>query len=138
MPPKLGVGVLGVGEMGKRHAENIRRLVPQARLVAIADIAADRARHIADELEIEKSFPSLDEMLRCKEVDAILVATPDKFHAQAIETAAHAGRDILCEKPLATTRADAYRALTAVEKAGVRLQIGFMRRYDPAYQAAMK
>jgi len=135
---KLGVGVLGVGEMGRRHAENIRRLVPEARLVAIADVAADRARQAAEELEIEKSFRSLEEMLECKELDAVLIATPDKFHAKAIETAAGAGKDILCEKPLAITRADAHSALRAVASAGVRLQIGFMRRYDPAYSAAMK
>ncbi len=135
---KLGVGVVGVGEMGRRHAENIRHLVPEARLVAIADVAADRARQTAQELEIEKSFRSLDEMLACKEIDAVLIATPDKFHAKAIELAAKAGKDILCEKPLATTRADAVRALRAIDEAGVRLQIGFMRRYDPAYEAAMK
>src|ERR1700687_5697885 len=124
--------------MGRRHAENIRRLVPEARLVAIADVAADRARQAAEELEIEKSFRSLEEMLECKELDAVLIATPDKFHAKAIETAAGAGKDILCEKPLAITRADAHSALRAVASAGVRLQIGFMRRYDPAYSAAMK
>jgi len=135
---KLGIGVLGVGEMGKRHAENLRRLVPEARLVAVADVAADRARQTAEELEIEKSFRSLEDMLDSKEIDAVLIATPDKFHAKAIETAAHAGKDILCEKPIATTRADAQRAVDAVVKNGVRLQIGFMRRYDPAYAAAMK
>ncbi len=135
---KLGIGVLGVGEMGKRHAENLRRQVPQARLVAVADVAADRARKTAEELEIDKSFRSLEEMLECKEIEAVLIATPDKFHAKAIEVAAKAGKDILCEKPLATTRADAHRALQAVDEAGVHLQIGFMRRYDPAYEAAMK
>jgi len=51
---KLGIGVLGVGEMGRRHAENLRRLVPEANLVAVADVAADRARQVAEELEIEK------------------------------------------------------------------------------------
>ena len=135
---KLGFGVLGVGEMGKRHAENLRRLVPEARLVAVADIAADRARQTASELEIEKSFRSLEDMLDCKEIDAVLVATPDKFHAKAIETAANAGKDILCEKPIATNRADAQRAVDAAIRNGIRLQIGFMRRYDPAYVAAMK
>jgi predicted dehydrogenase len=135
---KLGIGVLGVGEMGKRHAENLRRLVPEARLVAVADVVADRACQTAEDLEIEKSFRSLEDMLDCKEIDAVLIATPDKFHAKAIETAAHAGKDILCEKPIATTRADARCAVDAVIKNGVRLQIGFMRRYDPAYAAAMK
>jgi inositol 2-dehydrogenase len=135
---KLGVGVLGVGEMGRRHAENIRRLVPEARLVAVADAAAERARQVAAELEIETSYGSLEAMLECKDLDAVLIATPDKFHAQAIGIAARAGKDILCEKPLALNIADARAALEAVSKGHVRLQIGFMRRYDPAYAAAMK
>jgi predicted dehydrogenase len=135
---KLGIGVLGVGEMGKRHAENLRRLVPEARLVAIADVAADRARLVAEELEIEQSFGSLEAMLECKEIEAVVIATPDTFHPVAIAAAARAGKDILCEKPLALNLADARAAIDAVAKAGVRLQVGFMRRYDPAYAAAMK
>jgi inositol 2-dehydrogenase len=135
---KLGVGVLGVGEMGKRHAENLRRLVPEARLVAVADVTAQRAKQVADELEIEHAYPSLEEMALRKDIDAILIATPDKFHAAAIRTAAAAGKNILCEKPIATTLDDAHAALREMSRARVRLQIGFMRRYDPAYVAAMK
>jgi predicted dehydrogenase len=135
---KLGIGVLGVGEMGKRHAENLRRLVPEARLLAVADAALARARQVADELEIEHAFGSLEAMLELKDLDAVLIATPDKFHARAVEIAARTGKDILCEKPLALNLADAYAAQDAVDKAGVQLQIGFMRRYDPAYVAAME
>jgi inositol 2-dehydrogenase len=134
---KLGVGVLGVGEMGKRHAENLRRLVPEARLIAIADVAAERARQVAAELEVEHSYASLEAMLGNKEIEAVLIAAPDKFHAQAVQAAVRAGKDILCEKPLALTLADACAAMEAVSKAGRRLQVGFMRRYDPAYAAAM-
>ena len=126
--------------MGRRHAENIRRLVPQARLVAVADIAHKQAALAADELEIEHVFASLEEMLerKNKDIDCVVIATPDKFHAQAVRTAAAAGKQILCEKPLALSLSDAHDALEAVVKAGVRLQIGFMRRYDPSYAAAMK
>ena len=135
---KIGIGVLGVGEMGKRHAENVRHLVPGAELVAVADVAGARAKQIAEELEVAKWFGSLEAMLECKEVQAVLIATPDKFHAQGVIQAAKAGKDILCEKPIALTLADAYAALDAVSKVGVQLQIGFMRRYDPAHAAAMK
>src|SRR6202048_1309820 len=135
---KLGVGVLGVGEMGKRHAENLRSLVPEARLVAVADASTERARQVAAELEIEHSYSSLAAMLERKDLEAVLIATPDKFHAQAVGIAARAGKAILCEKPLALNLADAHAALEAVSKAGSRLPIGFMRRYDPAYAAAMK
>ncbi len=104
---KLGVGVLGVGEMGKRHAENMRRLVPQARLVAIADVSAQRGKQVADELEIEHAYTSLEEMVQRKDIDAVVIATPDKFHGSTIRIAAAAGKDILCEKPLALTLEDA-------------------------------
>jgi predicted dehydrogenase len=132
------MGVLGVGEMGKRHAENLRRLVPGAELAAIGDVAEARAKQVAEELEIEHAFGSFEAMLELKGLQAVLIATPDKFHARAVIQAAKAGKDILCEKPLALTMADAYAALDAVNKAGVRLQVGFMRRYDPAHAAAMK
>lgn len=135
---KLGIGVVGVGEMGKRHAENLRRNVPEARLVAIADVLAERAQQVAAEYEIERSYGSLEAMLENKEIEAVLIATPDKFHAQAVALAARAGKDILCEKPLALTLSDAHAAIDAIAKAGRRLQVGFMRRYDPAYAAAMK
>src|SRR5580704_3278479 len=135
---KLGIGVLGVGEMGKRHAENLRSRVPEARLVAVADASTERARQVAAELEVEHSYSSLEELLERKDLDAVLIATPDRFHAQAVEMAARAGKDILCEKPLALNLADAHAALRAVSEADSRLQIGFMRRYDPAYRAAMK
>jgi predicted dehydrogenase len=135
---KLGVGVLGVGEMGKRHAENIRRLVPEARLIAIADVATQRAKQVAEELELEHAYASLDEMVQRKDIDAVLIATPDKFHAQSIRVAASAGKNILCEKPLALNLEDAHAALREVSRTGVRLQVGFMRHYDPAYAAAMK
>jgi predicted dehydrogenase len=135
---KLGIGVLGVGEMGRRHAENIRRLVPGARLVAVADVAVTRAKEVAARLEIEHSFGSFEDMLAHQDIDCVVIATPDKFHAQAIRTAAAAQKHILSEKPLALSLADARAALDAVAQAGVHLQVGFMRRYDPAYAAAMK
>lgn len=138
MRHKLGIGVLGVGEMGRRHAENLRCSVPNARLMAVADVAAQRAAQIASELDIEHSFASLEQMLNLPGIEAVVIATPDKFHAQAIRTAAAAGKHILCEKPIATSMSDAREALAAVSKAGVRLQIGFMRHYDPAYESAMK
>ena len=63
---KLGMGVLGVGDMGKRHAENLRRMVPQAKLLAVADVDGARAKKVADDLEIEHSYTSLEAMLERK------------------------------------------------------------------------
>jgi predicted dehydrogenase len=124
--------------MGKRHAENLRCLVPGAQLVAVADVDAARAKITADELEIEHFYASLDAMLENKAIQAVLIASPDSFHAGAVESAARAGKHILCEKPLALDLQSAHAALQAVAAAGVCLQVGFMRRYDPAYAAAMR
>lgn len=135
---KLGVGVLGIGEMGRRHVENLRSRVPNARLVAVADVNEAHAIRMAREYEIDHACSSLEAMLEHKDIDAILIATPDKFHARAICAAAAAGKDILCEKPIALSLSDAREAIAAAEGAGVRLQIGFMRRYDPGYLAAMQ
>jgi len=124
--------------MGMRHAENLRRHVPRAELVAIADVALDRARGAADELEIQHAFGSLEAMLDCKDVQAVVIATPDKFHSATVQATAKAGKDIFCEKPLGLSLFEASAMLEEVEKAGVRLQVGFMRRYDPAYAAAKR
>jgi predicted dehydrogenase len=104
----------------------------------VADVSGERARRVATELEIENSYGSLEAMLECRGLDAVVIATPDKFHAAMVKLAAAAGKDILCEKPLALNLADAKDLLETVAKNGVRLQVGFMRRYDPAYSAAMK
>jgi scyllo-inositol 2-dehydrogenase (NAD+) len=135
---KLGIGVVGVGDMGRCHAQNLRTLVPGARLLAVSDVSEERARKVAAELEVGHFFTSLEAMLELKDLEAVVIATPDRFHARAIETVAAAGKAILAEKPLATSVAEARSALDSVERAGVALQIGFMRRYDPAYQAAFR
>ena len=135
---KLGVGVVGVGAMGRRHAENLRRAIPEACLVAVADADRARVRQVADELEVEHAYDSIEALVERKDIQAVLIASPAKFHASAIQVAAAAGMNILCEKPLALTLEEANAALAAVERAGVRLQVGHMRRYDPAYAAAKK
>ena len=86
--------------MGKRHAENLRRNVPEARLMAIADVSAERAQQVAAEYEIERSYGSLEAMLENKEIEAVLIATPDKFHAQAVMLAAARQARIFCARSL--------------------------------------
>lgn len=135
---KLGVGVVGVGEMGKRHAQNLARLVPNARLVAVADTDLERARSVARELEIEHAYDSAETLVARHDVQAVVIASPAKFHPAAIQISAAAGKHILCEKPLALTLEEADAALESVTKAGVQLQLGFMRRYDSAYAKAKK
>ena len=86
----IGIGVVGVGEMGKRHAENVRRHVSGARLVAIADANLERAKQVAAELEIENYCDSVEALVARKEINAIVIVSPPKFHPQAIQVAAAA------------------------------------------------
>lgn len=135
---QLGVGVIGVGTLGKRHAENVRFVIPEARLVAVADADAQRAAQVAAELGIEHSYDNVEALVARKDVQAVVIASPSKFHASATEAAAAAGKHVFCEKPPALTLEEAEAAMKAVARAGVMLQIGFMRRYDPAYARAKK
>jgi scyllo-inositol 2-dehydrogenase (NAD+) len=128
---KLGVGVLGVGTMGMRHAFNLRALIPEAQLVGVADADLERAKAAANELEIDNYFSNVEEMAARDDVQAVVIATPAKFHAEAMMACIHAGKDIFCEKPFTLTLADADNVLNAIEKKGVRVQVGHVRRYDP-------
>ena len=136
MRATVGIGLVGAGRMGSVHARLIAQRVPQARLAGIADTNLDAARRLAAELGDPHVFSSADEMLASREIDAVLVATSSSGHLAAIRAAAAAGRDILCEKPIALTVADTAAAIDAATSAGVRLQVGFMRRWDADYRRA--
>jgi scyllo-inositol 2-dehydrogenase (NAD+) len=138
VPKKLNVGVIGLGTMGKRHAENLRRLIPEAELVAVADADPKRARQVASELEIEHFYERPEALVERKDIEAVAIVTPAKFHGALIELCAQAGKDIFCEKPLTLTLREADAALEAVTKAHVRLQPGHVRRYDPCNVDAKK
>ena len=135
---KLGVGVIGVGTLGRRHAENLRRAIPSAQLIAIADADGTRAEQVAADLEVEHHYSHWKPLLDRKDIQAVVIAAPSRFHAPATQDAAAAGKHVFCEKPPALSLAEAEAAQAAVYKAGVQFQIGFMRRYDPAYAKAKR
>jgi scyllo-inositol 2-dehydrogenase (NAD+) len=122
--------------MGAMHARYVARGVPGARVVAVADFDADRARAMGAELDVANVFTSAAELAACPEVDAVLLATPSVRHPDDVIAAASAGKDVLCEKPLSLEVEGSERALAAVARAGVRLQVGLMRRHDPDYLRA--
>jgi myo-inositol 2-dehydrogenase/D-chiro-inositol 1-dehydrogenase len=130
------VAVLGAGRIGKKHAETVGRRVAGARLAVIADpdaAAAKAAALVAGEPPTTTRF---EEVLGDPQVDAVLIAAPTNLHASLITQAAEAGKQIFCEKPVALTLEEADTALAAVRRAGVLLQIGYQRRFDPAYERA--
>jgi scyllo-inositol 2-dehydrogenase (NAD+) len=131
----LQVGVAGAGVMGRRHAHNIAALWPRARLVAVADVRVEAAQSVAQELECDW-HDDVYEMLARPDIQAVVIVTVASTHAPLAIAAAEHGKDMLVEKPLALSLQDARAAVEAADRVGVRLQVGFMRRYDPAYREA--
>ena len=129
----LRVGLAGLGRMGRIHGANLAWHCPSARLVAVTDADPAAAAQVADELDVPVA-PSYEALL--SEVDAVVIATPTGTHAELVTRAAAAGRAVFCEKPVSLDRPATVDTLAAVRTAGVPLQIGFHRRFDPDWAAA--
>jgi myo-inositol 2-dehydrogenase/D-chiro-inositol 1-dehydrogenase len=130
----LRVGVIGVGRIGRMHAELLARQVPGAAVGAVYDSAGALARDVGDALAVPVA-DSVDELLASDDVDAVAICSSTDTHAELLIAAAAAGKAIFCEKPVSLDLAEVDRALGAVDAAGVPFQIGFNRRFDPAHQS---
>jgi myo-inositol 2-dehydrogenase/D-chiro-inositol 1-dehydrogenase len=128
------MAVIGTGRMGSVHVRNIVRQIPEANLIAICDIRLEVAQAVADECGIQRVVKDYHELLADKTIEAVLIATSTPTHAFIMKDVAKAGKHIFCEKPLALNLADIDEALAAVKKAGVKLQVGFNRRFDKSFQ----
>jgi myo-inositol 2-dehydrogenase/D-chiro-inositol 1-dehydrogenase len=131
---KVKIAVIGTGRMGSVHCRNIARLIPEADLVALCDIRLEVAQAVADELGVPRVVADYKELLANPSIQAVLIASSTPTHAFMIKDAALAGKQIFCEKPLAMDLGEIDEALAAVDKAGVKLQVGFNRRFDKSYQ----
>jgi myo-inositol 2-dehydrogenase/D-chiro-inositol 1-dehydrogenase len=130
--PTRRIGVIGVGRIGRMHADLLARRVPGAAVAVVHDAHADSARAVGAELGVPVAG-SVDEMLASPDVDAVAICTSTDTHADLIVAAARAGKAIFCEKPVSLDLQEVDRALHAVDEAGVPFQIGFNRRFDPAH-----
>ena len=126
----LNLGMVGAGRIGQVHAANLAARVPGARLVAIADIAFEAAQKLAGQYNVSHAYNNPEAILDDPAIDAVIVASATDTHPAIIEGAAAAGKHIFCEKPIARSLAEIDGALAAVDRAGVKLQIGFNRRFD--------
>lgn len=129
----LNIALIGAGRIGSFHAESIARRIPDANLIAVADPAPGAARRLADSLGCETAHTDPAALWADPAVDAVLIATPARFHTPLAEAAAHAGKHVFCEKPMALTLAEADRVIAAARANGVQLQVGFNRRWDRAF-----
>ena len=134
MTRKIKIAVVGTGRMGSVHVRNIVRQIPDAELVAVCDIRLEVAQAVADECGIQHAVRDYHELLNDQEIEAILIASSTDTHAFIMKDVARAGKHIFCEKPLALELDKIDDALAAVKKAGVKLQVGFNRRFDKSFQ----
>ncbi len=127
----LRVGVIGVGRIGRMHAELLSREVKGAGVSAVYDARAQSARDVAGELGVHAAG-SVEEILE-GEIDAVAICSSSDTHVELLIAAANAGKAVFCEKPVSLELSELDRALAAVNAAGVPFQIGFNRRFDPAH-----
>jgi myo-inositol 2-dehydrogenase/D-chiro-inositol 1-dehydrogenase len=133
MSRTINIGLIGAGRIGRVHAENLVYRIPEAKLVAVSDVFVEAADKLAAELGVPAAYQDPRRILDDPSIDAVLICSSTDTHAQLIEDAAQAGKQIFCEKPIALDLAKIDHALATVEQAGVKLQIGFNRRFDPNF-----
>ncbi len=127
---KLTMGLIGVGRIGRLHAEHLAYRVPSAELKGIADVDGTAARECAERLGVADSTDDYRALLARDDIEAVAICSSTDTHAQFIQEAAAAGKHIFCEKPIDMSLARVDAALDAVNRAGVKLQMGFNRRFD--------
>ena len=133
---KVRVGLLGAGRIGKLHGTNLMNYVPDAEVTVVADpFMNEDMKAWATSIGIPKCTKDAEEVFADPDVDAVFICSSTDTHAEFIIKAAKAGKDIFCEKPIHTDISKIKEALAVVEDCGVKLQVGFVRRFDHNHKA---
>ncbi len=130
MEKKLRIGIIGAGRIGKLHANNLVNSVPEAEVAAISDVYLPGAQELAENLGVKKIYDDYTKILQDPEVDAVFICSSTDTHSIISKEAAQAGKHIFCEKPIDHDLDKIKEVLSEVEKAGVKYQVGFNRRFD--------
>lgn len=134
MTAKVNVGLLGAGRIGRVHAESLAYRLPEANLVAVADVFWEAAEKCAADFQIPSATQDYRNILDDESIEAVIICSSTDTHAQFISESAEAGKHIFCEKPIALDLDIIDQALEVVESSGVKLQIGFNRRFDANFK----
>ncbi|MFC7440303.1 inositol 2-dehydrogenase [Laceyella putida] len=138
MSKKIRCAVFGLGRLGYWHAENLSQRVKGAELVAVADPLEGRAKQVAHELGVPMWHQNPHDVFKNPDIDAVAIVTPTSTHAEMIKMAAAHGKHIFTEKPITQTLEEADEVIEAIQTNQVFCQVGFMRRFDPAYVEAKR
>jgi len=135
---KIGIGVIGLGRMGRVYAYHTARQIENATLVAVADPDKQAIDQFVSQVPGVQAFTDYYALLAHPQVEGVIIASPTSTHRDVAIAAAQAGKAIFCEKPLALTLQATDEIIAAAHKTGVPLQVGFMRRFDPGYAEAKR
>jgi inositol 2-dehydrogenase len=134
--PRLKIGLVGLGRLGRVYARDLSSRIPETRLTAVADVAADAAKTIGDQYGVSRLYTTPMDLIEDTEVEAVVIVSPTHTHREIAIAAIEAGKPVFCEKPLALTLAECRAIEAAVARRSGFFQMGFMRRFDPGYAAA--
>ncbi len=129
----INIGIIGAGRIGRLHAENMQH-IPNVKIKGISDVMIAQMEDWAKEKNISIVTDNYEDLLRDPEIHAIFVCSPTTTHAEIIKKAAAAGKHIFCEKPVSFSVEETVEVINEVEKAGVKFQVGFNRRFDPNFK----
>ncbi|MBQ6540583.1 MAG: Gfo/Idh/MocA family oxidoreductase [Oscillospiraceae bacterium] len=127
---KVRVCLIGCGRAGMIHARGYAGSIREAELIALCDPFEDNLRAAASELSVKYTYTDYREVMANPEIDAVVVVTPTQFHREVVNAAAKAKKHVFCEKPMASTAEECDEMIAACRANGVKLQLGFMRRFD--------
>ncbi|MES9774141.1 inositol 2-dehydrogenase [Priestia megaterium] len=134
---KVKVGIVGLGRLGRKHAENLAFRIPNCELLAVCSVIREEAEQVQKEWGIKYAYTNYEDMIQNKELDAILIASPSGFHCEQIEKALNANLHVFSEKPLGLYLEEALQVQEVVNKHTDKVfMVGFMRRYDKSYAYA--
>jgi predicted dehydrogenase len=136
MTKQIRVCLVGAGRAGQVHAESLIQHVAEGRLVALVDADNTTLEKIAARFGVESRCSSLAEAVDRVSFESVIITTPTFTHRELAMLAATHGKHIFCEKPMALTIEDCDEMIAAADQNGVLLQLGFMRRFDPDFEAA--
>ncbi len=135
----LKIGIVGVGRMGRRHAENLATRVPGAQLVAACSPIGEELEWARDTLGVAGLYKEYGDLLAQKDIDAVFLVTPNTVHPAQIIAALKAGKHVFCEKPLSMVLEECLAVeAEAAKHPQLKVMIGFVRRFDASYQDAHK
>ena len=131
---KIRFGVVGVGRIGKIHIQNLVNRIPGAEVAALSDVAGGELASVAAQFGIARTFDDYRDLLALPEIDAVVICSPTDSHFRMIVDAAAHGKQIFCEKPIDLSLEKVQAANDEVARRGVRMMVGFNRRFDPHFQ----